>query len=324
MGALDDAEAAGQHAKSLAEQKPDLRDYIEATMLLAMVAHQRGVWPQRLSLDLLDPYLRPDLAAVVIDAHLCIAESYLYGGVPYPDVVIFAQELLREATRVGATRAEAFATTVLGEAMLLMGDTEEAARHLRSAAEQHRRVGVHCGEALSLQRLAQALAAEGHAAEAHSALAGALHAARASPVGVRHLLDRVHGTAIAVATDTTAALAAVDEAARAIRGPTETCAPCSITLSVPAAIACAAAGDLDRAGPYLAHAEQVAGTFFPQGGWQASLDEVRAHIAFAQADVDAGRRLLAEARNGFERLGQQLDAARCRDGLAAVAGAGKV
>ena len=238
-GALDEAEEAGRHAKRLAEETGSLRDFVDATMVLAMVAHERGVWPQRLSLDLLDPHVRPDLAAVVIDAHLCVAESYLYGGVAYPEVVEFATDLQRQAAAAAASRAEAFATTLLGEAHLLMGETDVAIAHLRSAVEQHRRVGVLCGEALSLQRLAQALHAEGRMVEVQAALSGALTAARASPVGTRHLLDRVHGTAIRTAADPLAAVTAVDEAAHAVRGPFETCPPCSINLSVPAAMACA-------------------------------------------------------------------------------------
>ena len=76
-----------------------------------------------------------------------------------------------------------------------MGETDEAVAHLRAAAERHRRVGVLCGEALSLQRLAQALHAKGDTDQAQTALAGALTAARGSPVGLRHLPDRVPGTA---------------------------------------------------------------------------------------------------------------------------------
>lgn len=323
-GALDEAELIGQQAKRLAEETREMRDFVEATMLLAMVAHQRGAWPQRVSLDLLDPYVRPDLAAVVIDAHLCVSESYLYGGVPYAELVTFASDLHREAVRTGAARAEAFATTVMGEALLLMGDTEAAASHLASAVGQHRRVGVLCGEALSLQRLAQAQFANGDPAGAHSCLADALHAARGSFIGARHLLDRIHGTAVAAASDPAVAMAAVDEAQQGIRGPFETCPPCSLTFTVPAAIACADGGDIARAKEYLARSEQVAGAFFPRSGWQAGLDEIRAHIALANGDVETGGRLLSAARDGFERFGQRLDASRCRDRLEAVVSAGKV
>ncbi len=143
-------------------------------------------------------------------------------------------------------------------------------------------------------------------------------------IGARHLLDRIHGTAVAAASDPRAALAAIDEAARAVRGPFETCAPCSITFTVPAAIACAEAGDLSRAGVYLAHSEQIAGAFFPQGGWQAALDEARGRVALAAGDVEAGVRLITAGRDAFERLGQHLDAVRCRDRLEAVISTGKV
>ena len=323
-GALDDAEEAGQEARRLAGETGSVRDFVDATMVLAMVAHERGAWPQRLSLDLLDSQIRPDLAAVVMDAHLCVAESYLYGGVPYPDVIRFAHDLQHQAAAAAAPRAEAFATTLLGEAQLLMGDTEAASQHLRSAAEQHRRVGVLCGEALSLQRLAQALLAEGATAQAQAALASALRAARGSPVGTRHLLDRVHGTAIRAAPDAAARLAAVDEAARAVRGPFETCPPCSINLTVPAAMACAEAGDLDRAAAYLTASEQIAAAFYPRGGWLAALDEVRANIALARGDVVEAGRTLTAALDAFDQLGQRLDAARCRQQLDALSTSGKV
>ncbi|HEX2024365.1 MAG TPA: AAA family ATPase, partial [Acidimicrobiales bacterium] len=294
-GALDDAQQAGVEAKRLAEESGNVRDFVDATMVLAMVAHERGAWPQRVSLDLLDARVRPELAAVVMDAHLCLAESYLYGGVPYPEVIRFAQDLQRQAAAANAPRAEAFATTLLGEAHLLMGDAETAFHHLRSAADQHRRVGVLCGEALSLQRLAQAFFALGNTGEGQAALSGALMAARGSPVGTRHLLDRVHGTAIRSAPDPRSAVLAVDEATHAVRGPYETCPPCSINLTVPAAIACADAGDLERATRYLTFAEQVAAAFYPKGGWQAALDEARGHMARAQGDEQAARRLLVAA-----------------------------
>jgi DNA-binding SARP family transcriptional activator/tetratricopeptide (TPR) repeat protein len=320
-GALDEAEETGHSARRLAEETGSIRDFVDATMVLAMVAHERGTWPQRVSLDMLDAQVRPDLAAVVMDAHLCVAESYLYGGVPYPEVITFAHDLARQAETAGAPRAGAVATTLLGEAHLLTGNLEEAARHLGSAVLQHRRVGVLCGEALSLQRLAQALEALGRHGEAQAALAGALVTARGSPVGTRHLLDRIHGTAIRSAADP---VAAVDEAARAVRGPSETCPPCSINLTVPAAIACADAGDIERASAYLAAGEMVAAAFYPTGGWQAALDEARAHLALAQGDVATADRLLAAAADALEHLGQRLDADRCRRSLGNIIAAGKV
>jgi DNA-binding SARP family transcriptional activator/tetratricopeptide (TPR) repeat protein len=311
-GRLDEADDAGREARALAVETGDLRDFVDATMLTAMVAHERGTWPQRASLDLLDSSLRPDLASVVIDAHLCAAESYLYGGAPYDDVIAFATDLAERAVEAGAAKTEAFAATLLGEAHLLRGDLPLATEHLRAAVARHRTVGILCGEALTLQRLAEALLAAGDEDGARSALDEAFVAARGSPVATRHLLDRIHGTAIRAARDTRAALDAVEEADRNLRGPLETCPPCSVNLSIPAAIACAAAGDVERAAGYLARSEHVIGAFYPRGGWRAALDEARAAVARSKGDAAGATRLLQQAAEGFERWGQRLDADRCR------------
>ena len=83
-------------------------------------------------------------------------------------------------------------------------------------------------------------------AAARALLDEALAVARESDVGF-HLLDRIYGARITAAADPAAALARLDEAELAVRGPLETCPGCRITLAVPAAIAAARAGDLDRA-----------------------------------------------------------------------------
>ena len=323
-GELDGAEGDGLAAKDLAEASGDLRDFVAATLLLAMVAHQRGAWPQRASLDLFDSSLRSDLANLVMDAHLCVAESYLYGGAPYPEVIAFAADLRERAVTAGVARAEAFATTLLGEAHLLMGDTVTAREHLGAAVALHRTVGILCGEALSLQRLAEAQLAEGDGHVARGSLNEAFVVARGSPVAAHHLLDRIHGTAIRAAPDSSAAVAAVEEAAQSVRGPLETCPPCSVNLTIPATIACAEAGDRERAMRHLAMAEAVVGAFFPRGGWSAALDEARAAVALSSGDVAGAARLLKKATDGFDHWGQRLDAERCRRRSAALPATGKV
>ena len=322
-GRLDEADEAGREARAVAVETGDLRDFVDATMLTAMVAHERGTWPQRASLDLLDSTLRPDLAAVVIDAHLCVAESYLYGGAPYDDIIAFATDLAERAGEAGAARAGAFAATLLGEAHLLRGDLPVATEHLRTAVARHRTVGILCGEALTLQRLAEALLATGDEDRARSTLDEAFVAARGSPVATRHLLDRIHGTAIRAARDARSAVDAVEEAHRDLRGPLETCPPCSVNLSIPAAIACAAAGDVERAAGYLARSQHVIAAFYPRGGWRAALDEAKAAVARSTGDEAGAARLLQQAAEGFERWGQRLDADRCRRGVSELS-AGKV
>jgi tetratricopeptide (TPR) repeat protein len=319
-GAVDEAASLGDEARHLAEAAGDLRDFVDATMLQAMVAHERGAWPQRAALDLLDEHIRPDLAVLVVDALLCVAESYLYGGVAHGEVIAFAADLRARAARAGIGHAEAFATTLLGEVHLLGGEVGLATDLLATATALYRRVGVLCGEALSLQRLAEAHLAVGDAERAQGVLGEALVAARGSPVATRHLLDRIHGTAIRAALEPAAAVAAVDEAARAVQGPLESCPPCSVNRTIPASIACADAGDVARAREFLAGAEQVVAAFYQRGGWHAALDEARAHLAAAEGDLDGADRHLRRAVGGFEREGQALDAQRCR----ALLVAGKV
>ncbi len=311
VGDLDGAEADARDARRLAQVAADLDGFVDVTMLLGMVAHERGRWPQQLELDLFDRELLPEVAAVVMDGHVCAAESYLYGSVPYPEIVEFTAGLRARAGASGNTRAEAFAWTLEGEALLLAGDRETAVPALRAAVDLHRGSGMRCGEALSLQRLAEAALLHGSPAECERLLGAALQAARASEYSTRHLLDRIHGTAIRASQPGAQALAAVDEAVSGARGPMESCPPCSVTLSVPAAIACATAGEAERARAWLQSAETIVDIFWREASWTAALDEARGHVAAAEGDVDAANTAWGCAASAFAAWGQPLDAERC-------------
>ena len=81
-------------------------------------------------------------------------------------------------------------------------------------------------------------------------------------------------------------------------------------LAVPAAAACADAGDLDEARQHLAVAETSAALW--QGtAWQAAITEVRAHLRRAEGNADAAFQLLREAAELFAAAGQPLDVDRC-------------
>jgi ATP/maltotriose-dependent transcriptional regulator MalT len=216
--------------------------------------------------------------------------------------------LRQRARQMGAMRGLAFATALIGEAALLMGDLERAERELQEALDLHHDVDATAGEAHSLQRLAEVSLARGDAAAAQHLLRQALPLARWSVVS-KHLLQRIYGTMILAAPDTAEALVVL-ERAEATLGMSDACPLCDIMLAVPAAILCADAGDLVAARRHLAVATTSA-TRWDGTAWDAAVLEARAHLTLAEGDQAGFHQLLDEAGRLFTRAGQPLDAARC-------------
>ena len=130
-----------------------------------------------------------------------------------------------------------------------MGDLDRAERELEEAVDLHRDIDAPAGEAHSLQRLAEVRLAQGDRAEAERLLQRALPLARWSMMS-KHLLQRIYGTMITAAPDPRSARAVVDQAEATLAG-TDSCLFCDVMLAVPAAIACAAVGDLEDARRHL-------------------------------------------------------------------------
>ena len=304
--------ATAAECRRLALASGDRSALVIASWAQAAAAHARDDLRQSLWADLLDTHALRELAVSVFDGHLCMTQRLLYGARPYPDVVAFAEAFRAEAERLGAGRGLAFATTLRGEAMLLSGALDDADADLREAARLNRAVGASTGEALALQRQAEVALLRGQAATAGLLLDEALAVARESNVGF-HLLDRIYGSRITAAADPADALARLDEAERAVRGPLETCPGCRITLAAPAAIAAARGGDLDRAERYARDTETLATVVMRLPGWDAALDEVKGHLAVARDAPDDAATHFRDAALRFGRAGQPLDGARCAD-----------
>jgi tetratricopeptide (TPR) repeat protein len=254
----------------------------------------------------------------VFDGQLCVTQRLLYGSRPYPDVIAYADALAAEAKRLGAARGHAFGITLRGEAELLSGELDEAERDLTESARLHRAIAGATGESLALQRLAELALYRGDRAQATALLDEALDVARITDIGF-HLLDRIYGTRIALAPDPAEALHVVEESEESVRGALETCPGCRITFAVPAAIASARAGDVDRVAQYEPAADFLANVVMRLPAWNAALEEVRGHIAQAHGDhPTAGERFQAAAV-GFSAAGHPLDQRRCLE-LAAVQG----
>jgi DNA-binding SARP family transcriptional activator/tetratricopeptide (TPR) repeat protein len=298
-------------ARRLALQTGDTAAIVIASWAQAAAAHARGELHTSVWADLHDTHQVPHLAVRVFDGHLCITQRFLYGARPYPEVVSFADAIAAEAQRLGAARGHAFGVTLRGEAELLAGDLDAAEVHLTLGGRLHRAIGGATGEALSLQRRAELALHRGRRDDAARLLGEALDLARQTDIGF-HLLDRIYGTRIALGADPASALAALEDAREAVRGPFETCPGCRITFAVPAAIAAARAGRLDLAAEYERAVEYLANVVMRLPAWYAALEEVRAHLARARGDGEAKAAAhFAAAAHGFRDAGQPLDAARC-------------
>lgn len=307
--------AVAAETRRLAVESGDPSAVVIASWAEAAAAHAKGDLPGSLRAALRETHALPELAITVFDGHLCVAERLLYGGQPYDEVISFAHALEAEADRLGAARGKAFATTFRGEARLLTGRLDEAESDLARGVALHRAIGAAGGEALSLQRLAEVALHRGDRTRAQALLDEALAVARESNLGF-HLFDRIYGTRIAAAPDPASALSLLDEAEDAVHGSMETCPGCRISLAVPAAIAAAEAGDLDRAAHYESVVEGLTTLLMRLPGWYAALDEVRGHRARAAGDLETAERHLRSAACRFLDVGQALDATRC-DRLAA-------
>ena len=249
--------AKAAECRRLALQSGDTGALVVASWAQAAAAHARGDLHSSVWADLWETHHLPQLAVRVFDGHLCITQRFLYGARPYDQVIAFANALAAEASRLGAARGHAFAVTLRGEAKLLSGKLDAAEEDLVAGARLHRAIGGATGEALSLQRRAELAMHRGQLDQAWALIHAALDVARDSDIGF-HLLERIYGTRIALATDPDAALAEVFEAQDAVRGPLETCPGCRITFAVPATIAAARAGELDLAADYDQKTEWLA------------------------------------------------------------------
>jgi hypothetical protein len=296
--------------RKLALETGDEGTLVIASWAQAAAAHARGDLHGSVWADLKETSNLPHLAVRVFDGHLCITQRFLYGSRPYGEVIAFADALAGEAKRLGADRGLAFAVTLRGEAKLLSGQLDAAETDLIQGAQLHHRIGGATGEALSLQRRAELAMYRGRSDIARVVLEEALDVARQSDVGF-HLLDRIYGTRIAIASNPDAALGVLEEAEASVRGPLETCPGCRITFAIPATIAAARAHAFDVAASHERQSEYLANVVMKLPAWHAALHEAHAHIALASGEADSARQSFSLAAQGFQRAGHVLDEARC-------------
>ena len=308
----DTAAAKAEEAHTLAVELGDPGAILDATWAHALAAHAKGELPARLR-----EYLRatsdlPELATRVFDGQLCVTERMLYGGLPNDEIIAFADSLASEAQRIGAARGHAFALTLRGEAGILAGRLDEADRDFAEGARLHGRIGAAAGESLSLLGRAQVAIYRGQPEHATPFLADALLMARESEVG-HHTLDRIYGAMVEGAADPSSGVQRVREAETAIQGPAETCPTCRIAFIVPATIAAARAGDLERAHRYAQDCEKALEVVALPPAWHAAVEEAHGWVTHANGRPGDAREHFRKAADGFRAWDQPLDAQRCAE-----------
>jgi DNA-binding SARP family transcriptional activator len=309
-GELGAAERTAHQARVLAMDGNLGREIGEASFLLGILASQCGRWRQRFRTEFFAAVRQdPVVAAHVFDAHLCLAESCLYGPAGHLGMAAYARELLAIASQAGCVQGRALAQFLLGEVELLSGGLGQAHQLLASAVALYEKAGATSGQVLAMHRLAEAELASGGWKEANALLQRSLALADRCWLAP-HAVVRIHGTLIAATANPHSAIRCVEHADHVL-DRRNVCPPCSMGFRVTAAIAYARAGRLDQARHRLRAAERIAG-MWPGGAWHAAVWEARGALRQAEGDTRRAAALYNEAADQFAELNRPLDRDRCR------------
>ncbi len=210
-GDMETARRVAAEARERLRGIDDPWQVVDLVGLHGLLAHHRGEWFPSFRTELRRTHGQERLAGALFDAHLCVAENLLYGREPYPEIIAEAEQLRLRARMAGALRGVAFASALIGEAALMMGDLTRAEAELEEAITLNADLDALGGQAHGMQRLAEVRLAQGRTDEARQLLDEALLLARWSPMGM-HLLQRIFGTLIASEPDPQSARLMVDRA----------------------------------------------------------------------------------------------------------------
>jgi DNA-binding SARP family transcriptional activator len=277
---FEEAERTALEARALAVDAGLGTQVGEASMLLASIGMAKGDWRNSLRDELVETVRRtPDLAPFVFDSNLCFTEFCLYLPDGTREMAAFASELSEAAAGAASTRAAALAALVQGETELLEGRVSEAEDTLRRAADLHRASATNSGEAVSLERLAEASTARGQRWKARRLLQSAMRLVEDDPLG-SHVLVKIHGAMVEAAGTAAEAASLAREGEQALSNR-EVCEQCSMSFRMAAANAYTRAGDLTSARRHLEEAARVSEMW--QGGpWPAAVRDARHDLERAE------------------------------------------
>ncbi|HEY5788294.1 MAG TPA: AAA family ATPase, partial [Microlunatus sp.] len=129
-GDMETARRVAAEARERLRGIDDPWQVVDLVGLHGLLAHHRGEWFPSFRTELRRTHGQERLAGALFDAHLCVAENLLYGREPYPEIIAEAEQLRLRARMAGALRGVAFASALIGEAALMMGDLTRAEAEL--------------------------------------------------------------------------------------------------------------------------------------------------------------------------------------------------
>ena len=137
-GDMETARRVAAEARERLRGIDDPWQVVDLVGLHGLLAHHRGEWFPSFRTELRRTHGQERLAGALFDAHLCVAENLLYGREPYPEIIAEAEQLRLRARMAGALRGVAFATALIGEAALMMGDLTRAEAELEGGRRPQR------------------------------------------------------------------------------------------------------------------------------------------------------------------------------------------
>ena len=316
-GDFDKASAVAAETRVLAMAAGLVREVGEASALMGLSAQMQGRWKDVFQTEFIAWARKtPDKLSQVFDGHLCLAEFCLCNAKGHHDIGVAARELLSVAEGAGSLAGQGLASMILGAVALFSGHHGEAERLLTEAESLLARADAPSGRVLALERLAEIALSTGRNWQAKRLIARAEGIAATSWLSP-HLLIRLKGLSVRVATAPDAALDIITEGDRLLSLHSYGCQPCSMGFRVASATALAAMGELDQVGRRLDEAERIAGMWHG-GPWVAAVWEARGAQRRAEHNSAGMVSAFQEAASRYASLGRPSDEARCLAQIADV------
>ena len=321
-GDIAGAQEAADQARQAAEAFGTPDDVAAAYEAIAIVAHFKGEWREGVASEL-ERLASDDAGSAqlgrVFEIHHCIGQYHLYGDGLADSVEDYARRILDRAVDAGATRAQAFAFCLLGEALLLRGRWDEADGCLERSCAMHATLDARSG-ALPWQRRAEVAVCRAAYDDAEDYVRTATGIATVSRMA-SHLWGRIYAVRAFAALeqgDPERAVRAVQDAAAAGARYGD-CPTCSALLNPLAAEAFASVGEPAMACSYAEAAESVA-LVFASAAWQAMAETALGSAAAARGDLKTATERFEAASDRYTVAGQPYWANRSSRQAGLVAG----